>query len=207
MNNSANLQPPPLPNITDLFPGKLPPLSTPILTRFSSDVPIYVLEHFSALAPSDLLNHPFPPTSSAIPMHNQFLPAAHTLPHPDFPHDPSIMPPPQVPTRSSARSHPMTKKAKLADSSEDDDDEGAEASEGDNSEKRRHICTICRKRFNRPSSLKIHLNTHTGEKRESLLRFLLQLSSLQCCLNFDRRCSLSLPHGSNFVLFLSLFLI
>ncbi|KZV88060.1 hypothetical protein EXIGLDRAFT_619898, partial [Exidia glandulosa HHB12029] len=25
-------------------------------------------------------------------------------------------------------------------------------------------CTFCPKRFNRPSSLKIHLNTHTGEK-------------------------------------------
>ncbi|KAK0215380.1 hypothetical protein IW262DRAFT_1241020, partial [Armillaria fumosa] len=27
---------------------------------------------------------------------------------------------------------------------------------------KRHICTICNKRFSRPSSLNIHLNTHTG---------------------------------------------
>ncbi|KAJ7783092.1 hypothetical protein B0H16DRAFT_1297834 [Mycena metata] len=28
----------------------------------------------------------------------------------------------------------------------------------------RHQCTYCNKRFNRPSGLKIHLTTHTGDK-------------------------------------------
>jgi uncharacterized Zn-finger protein len=32
----------------------------------------------------------------------------------------------------------------------------------------RFICEYCGKGFSRPSSLKIHTNTHTGEKRESL---------------------------------------
>lgn len=32
-------------------------------------------------------------------------------------------------------------------------------------EEKRHICPHCDKRFNRPSSLKIHVNTHTGDKR------------------------------------------
>ncbi|KAF8233164.1 hypothetical protein L208DRAFT_1060855, partial [Tricholoma matsutake] len=27
---------------------------------------------------------------------------------------------------------------------------------------KRHVCPTCFKRFNRPSSLKIHVNTHTG---------------------------------------------
>ena len=31
---------------------------------------------------------------------------------------------------------------------------------------RRHACPHCAKRFNRPSSLAIHVNTHTGDKRK-----------------------------------------
>ncbi|KAJ7633525.1 hypothetical protein DFH06DRAFT_907793, partial [Mycena polygramma] len=27
---------------------------------------------------------------------------------------------------------------------------------------KRHVCSTCGKRFNRPSSLRIHRNTHTG---------------------------------------------
>ncbi len=32
-------------------------------------------------------------------------------------------------------------------------------------EERRHLCRLCHKRFNRPSSLRIHMNTHTGATR------------------------------------------
>ena len=40
----------------------------------------------------------------------------------------------------------------------------ANASTAEDSE-RRHCCPHCNKRFNRPSSLAIHVNTHTGAKR------------------------------------------
>ncbi|KAI5120743.1 hypothetical protein M0805_007817 [Coniferiporia weirii] len=40
----------------------------------------------------------------------------------------------------------------------------AEAEGEDGRDGKRHTCPHCHKRFNRPSSLKIHLNTHTGEK-------------------------------------------
>ena len=35
-----------------------------------------------------------------------------------------------------------------------------------NDKTRKHVCHICGKRFNRPSSLTIHYHTHTGERRE-----------------------------------------
>ncbi|KAJ7603885.1 hypothetical protein DFH06DRAFT_1255958 [Mycena polygramma] len=41
----------------------------------------------------------------------------------------------------------------------DDDEDGTSASV---EEVKRHICTTCGKRFNRPSSLRIHSNTHSG---------------------------------------------
>jgi hypothetical protein len=49
---------------------------------------------------------------------------------------------------------------------------------------RRHACPHCAKRFNRPSSLAIHVNTHTGDKRKTCL----------CCvrLHFDPRTNLRL---------------
>jgi len=31
---------------------------------------------------------------------------------------------------------------------------------------KKHVCPTCFKRFNRPSSLRIHVNTHTGATRE-----------------------------------------
>lgn len=34
------------------------------------------------------------------------------------------------------------------------------------SDDKKHCCPQCHKRFNRPSSLKIHVNTHTGVKRQ-----------------------------------------
>lgn len=37
--------------------------------------------------------------------------------------------------------------------------------QGPGADEKRHRCPHCNKRFNRPSSLNIHVNTHTGAKR------------------------------------------
>ncbi|KAJ6460190.1 hypothetical protein C8R45DRAFT_842854 [Mycena sanguinolenta] len=44
----------------------------------------------------------------------------------------------------------------------DDAEDDEEGEEGTSSEGKKHVCPNCSKRFNRPSSLRIHLNTHTG---------------------------------------------
>ena len=57
------------------------------------------------------------------------------------------------------------------------------ASQADGDE-RRHACRVCGKAFNRPSSLAIHVNTHTGAKRTSIL--------FGCNANRDSQCFCSL---------------
>ncbi|PIL36201.1 transcription factor [Ganoderma sinense ZZ0214-1] len=42
---------------------------------------------------------------------------------------------------------------------------GADQTMGDRSSTSRYECSYCGKGFTRPSSLRIHINTHTGEKR------------------------------------------
>lgn len=37
----------------------------------------------------------------------------------------------------------------------------------DDGDDKKHVCTTCHKKFNRPSSLRIHMNTHTGATRKS----------------------------------------
>lgn len=65
-------------------------------------------------------------------------------------------------------------------------DEDGDGIDGEGGEKRKHECTKCGKKFNRPSSLKIHLNTHTGAKRESLrLLFVISLRFLSPLLSFE----------------------
>lgn len=75
----------------------------------------------------------------------------------------------------------------------EDGADGAEAEEGeggggggkDGKDGKRHTCPHCNKRFNRPSSLKIHLNTHTGAKRTSPSIFFVYNSFLFTALNLS----------------------
>lgn len=54
-------------------------------------------------------------------------------------------------------------------SAENETGEGEAEGDGDGGDGKRHTCPHCKKRFNRPSSLKIHLNTHTGAKRKRIV--------------------------------------
>ncbi|TDL14547.1 hypothetical protein BD410DRAFT_757160 [Rickenella mellea] len=74
----------------------------------------------------------------------------------------------EPPSPSSPHSQPDSK---VGDGSEHDGDDfehddidGTTKPSSDSSGDRRHCCPHCGKRFNRPSSLKIHVNTHTGVK-------------------------------------------
>ncbi|KAF7314166.1 hypothetical protein HMN09_00575900 [Mycena chlorophos] len=44
----------------------------------------------------------------------------------------------------------------------EDWDSGVSAAMPSAASTRKHVCPVCQKRFNRPSSLRIHVNTHTG---------------------------------------------
>lgn len=67
-----------------------------------------------------------------------------------------------VGSRSGCSSFPAfgsatVRRTHAGDITDSDDDELSASNSG-----KRHVCPTCFKRFNRPSSLKIHVNTHTG---------------------------------------------
>ncbi|EKM58789.1 uncharacterized protein PHACADRAFT_248877 [Phanerochaete carnosa HHB-10118-sp] len=103
---------------------------------------------------------PSPATFRAVP-----LPSPYTLPTADA-FAPSFVPPqfaPQQPYASPAQlgPQPYVSAAHFGGAG------GPMVSVA--SEEKKHCCPHCLKRFNRPSSLSIHVNTHTGAKRESCL--------------------------------------
>jgi uncharacterized Zn-finger protein len=68
---------------------------------------------------------------------------------------------------SSYRSSPYTPHATSPSSASTESDSGMMSDEDSLSvdemtQGKRHVCLVCSKRFNRPSSLRIHVNTHTG---------------------------------------------
>ncbi|KZT63897.1 hypothetical protein DAEQUDRAFT_84454 [Daedalea quercina L-15889] len=104
-------------------------------------------EHFCRPLATLSINEPRPRSNtSPASLGRLTLPSRH-LPYHTAPsqHPPSRNSPP--------RAHATLPQPRTADHNRDDD--------------RRHACPWCPRRFNRPSSLAIHLNTHTGAKRKS----------------------------------------
>jgi hypothetical protein len=70
----------------------------------------------------------------------------------------------------------------------DDDGEGGMNGQLGTGQGKKHICPSCLKRFNRPSSLRIHVNTHTGATREFPFFF----TVFVLCVNFHSSFPLSM---------------
>ena len=106
--------------------------------------------------------HPHPQPSASYATSNSYR-TVYPHPHPHHPHEQYYDERPGYGRR--VRGDVVEPDDELMDEHDGSD---PEVGGGGASEKRRHACLRCGKRFNRPSSLKIHLNTHTGAKREFL---------------------------------------
>ncbi|THU99280.1 hypothetical protein K435DRAFT_719909 [Dendrothele bispora CBS 962.96] len=162
MNHSSASSPPVLPSIHEMFPEHL--LSVPPSVRLSIMATVkksslgIVTNDFSnrsghaARALSS--NHPAPPSSSTASRSTINGVHRSTSKFTDLPEVESSLPQSTSPSSS------------ISPSWVDDDVGEPEVDEGDDTTAdtgKKHRCPRCFKRFNRPSSLRIHENTHTGE--------------------------------------------
>ena len=107
-----------------------------------------------------------PPTTAANIHHPLSIEARSRAPQRTDP-DPVVpaiisFPVSRSPVSGSESSKPS--QSPFEDSASDDDNPGESAG-------KKHICPTCLKRFNRPSSLRIHVNTHTGATRKFFFSF------------------------------------
>ncbi|KAJ7021027.1 hypothetical protein C8F04DRAFT_1142144 [Mycena alexandri] len=132
-----------LPGIRDIFPEHLGPRRASIRIN-TRDPPASISD--PALSP---------PSFSFDVLRRD----PHTAPLHILSSRPGLLRPPQRPvllTQGIARADSMSM------SSDGDADADEEQSEGHVGQSKKHVCPTCRKPFNRPSSLRIHINSHTG---------------------------------------------
>ena len=97
-----------------------------------------------------------PPTAVHSPGGHRSRPPQRTDPDPAIP---TMISFPVSRSPASGSSNPSP-----TEDASDDDNAGDSAG-------KKHICPTCLKRFNRPSSLRIHVNTHTGATRKIFFLF------------------------------------
>lgn len=162
-----------LPSIHEMFPEHLMPRARPPLPPAS----LFPRNHFSPPPSSSLKSHP---TFSFDVLKSD--PRGASLQHiaSSRPHRRQPLPLPAVRTQPRGRAQSASSGSSDGDDMEVDVEEGEEGEDGEGlgaEEGKKHVCPTCAKRFNRPSSLRIHVNTHTGATREYSSSFVL-LSSL-----------------------------
>lgn len=157
--------------------------------RPHNDVAFRVDSVGSAAGPSSLRAYPRPSTSGSSSRATLDPQDQFSSPYIRFSHPRALPPisPIDVPPSSSRRAKPTSGRAIAYEHGEmimdttpdprdgsldpDDDGEGGMNGQLGTGQGKKHICPSCLKRFNRPSSLRIHVNTHTGATRESLVFF------------------------------------
>ncbi|KAK7455736.1 hypothetical protein VKT23_010769 [Stygiomarasmius scandens] len=170
MSSLAVQSPPALPSIQEMFPEHLlslpPSVRLSIMTTIkSSSLGIRVNDmgdssrHVRRPSPKHASNYPFPTSAS----NSKTLPQSF---HRNLQHNaPKSTDLPE----SEARYPPSTSRSDSSISPTWTEDDNSAEQELDESEdiladpSKKHMCRKCSKRFNRPSSLRIHENTHTGE--------------------------------------------
>ncbi|KAI3595098.1 c2h2 conidiation transcription factor [Moniliophthora roreri] len=70
---------------------------------------------------------------------------------------------PQSPTVSRQSPHPAQSPVYSTSTRHSESSTSPPPSSSNESSDKKHVCPTCSKRFSRPSSLRIHVNTHTGE--------------------------------------------
>ncbi|KAJ7500047.1 hypothetical protein FB451DRAFT_49653 [Mycena latifolia] len=140
-----------LPSIHEMFPEHLMPRTAPGPAPMSAPGP-FPRSHFVPTPP--------PPQSFSFDVLKSD-PRGASLQHiassrpPPRPSVRTVPPPRAAPSSAHSSSGSSDGDAEME---EDADDDGTDvAGEG-----KKHVCPTCLKRFNRPSSLRIHVNTHTG---------------------------------------------
>ncbi|KAF7332916.1 C2h2 conidiation transcription factor [Mycena venus] len=148
-----------LPSIHEMFPEHLMPRARPARPPAS----MFPRSHFGSPAPPPVSHLSFSfDVLKSDPRGSSLQHIASSRPSPAQ-HRRQALPAVRTQPPPSTRAHSLSGSS---DGDAEMDVDGEDGEEGEDSagaeEGKKHVCPTCAKRFNRPSSLRIHVNTHTG---------------------------------------------